>query len=354
MENVEKGVESAQAIIVAAFLIGVGILVLSALLNGLIFSQDLASRDDGAEERSVIEFSQDAEEAVSTAMTGNRTTPDDAEDEFDDFMNLYEEGLIQRYTSRQRAVSIEPTNFTDLSTGDGTLAWAIGQRCDVDDATTNCDFVNATGDANWQVVEKSGGGVFAGDSPYKLEFSVSRPSSGDVFVVNATDTGGFSVPPPLSSDGWNMTVDNSDIEFSEVGGGSSSYSWSDIDGDRARIEVMNETIDGEKNVGGTVDTQSGALDSNIVQVVFQGGDAVNGTYDIRIDAGVSESDINGPCDTTPDVCELTEDGDDRDLYSVGVVHEVSGIEASYVDLDISHTTEIDHTLEQKDMILEDR
>lgn len=356
MENVENRVESAQAIIVAAFLIGVGILVLSALLNGLIFSQDLASRDDGAEERSVIEFKQDAEEAVSTAMTGNRTTPTDAEDEFDDYMNLYEEELIQRYTSRQRAVSIEPTNFTDLSTGDGTLAWAIGQRCDVDNATTNCDFVNETNDINWQVVQNDN--AFDSDSPYKLEFDLARPSSGDEFVVNASDSSTFSLPLPISSEGWTMTVSNSNIEFTEDGlfvGGSSSYSWSDIDGNRAHIEVINGTIDGKDTIGGNpVDTKSGALDGAVKQMIFEQGDVTNGTYDIRIDAGVSESDINGPCDTTPDVCELIEDGDDRDLYNVGVVHEVSGINANYTDGDISHTSEIDHTLEQQDMILEDR
>ena len=355
MENVSERKEKAQAIIVAAFIIAVGILVLSSLLNGLIFSQDLASRDSGAEERSVIEFVQGAEEAVGIAMTGNRTTPADAEDEFDLYMNLYETEIIERYTSRQRAVSFGPTgsdeylNLSDLPSS--TSAWVLGQRCDIDDATTNCDFVNENGDSNWQVVEDSD--AFDGDSPYKLEFNLARPSSGDEFVVNASDGGGFAVPPPFSNNGWEMIVDNSNIKFNELGpaGSTSSYSWSsDIDGNRAHIEVMNGTIDGT-----SVDTKSGLLDNNIEQMIIQQGDVTNGTYDIRIDAGLSDpDDIAGPRNSRHDDCELIENGDDRDLYNVGVVHEVNGIEASYADRDISHTTEIDHTLEQEDMILEDR
>ena len=360
MENVRSSAEAAQAIIVAAFLIGIGILVLSALLNGLIFSQDLASRDSGAEERSVIEFVQDAEEAVGIAMTGNRTTPGDAEDEFDDYMKLYEEQLLQRYTSRQRAVSLGPTGSDEyLNLSDpgisGTPAWALGQRCDVDNATTDCSFVNETGDVDWQVVEQDS--AFDSDSPYKLEFDLARPPSGDEFAVNASDSGTFSLPLPIPSEGWTMKVDNSNIEFTEDGlfGSSSSYSWSTIGTSRAHIEVMNGSINGKDTIGGSpVDTKSGALDGAVEQMIFEQGDVTNGTYDIRIDPGVSESNINGPCSSTPDVCELIENGDDRDLYNVGVVHEVSGINANYTDGDISHTTEIDRTLEQEDMILEDR
>jgi len=353
MENVSKSAEKAQALIVAAFIIAIGILVLSSLLNGLIFSQDLATRDDGAEERSVIEFSQDAEEAVGIAMTGNRTTPSNASEEFDDFVKLYGEDLIGRHTERQRSVSLGPTGSDDdlnLSDISDTRAWALGQRCDTENVTTDCDFVNETGSADWQVIK--GSEAFDGDSPYKLEFDISRPSSGDEFNVNATDDGTFSVPPPFTSDSWTMRVDNTEITFIEDGllGGSSSYSWSsDIDGNRAHVEVMNGTIDGT-----SVDTKSGVLDSNIEQMLFEGGDVVNGTYDIRIDANVLDSDIAGPCNSTPDVCELIEDGDGRDLYNVGVVHEVEGIEANYTDGDISHTAEIDRTLEQEDLILEDR
>jgi hypothetical protein len=361
MENVKKSAEAAQAIIVAAFLIGIGILVLSSLLNGLIFSQDLASRDSGAEERTVIEFVQDAEEAVGMAMTGNRTTPADAEDEFEDYINLYETELIERYTSRQRAVSLGPTgsdSYLNLSDISSTRAWALGQRCDINDATTDCSFQNESyNSANWQVVDEDD--AFAGDSPYKLEFTVEQPSSGE-FVVNVTDDTSTFLGIPIGADeNWKMNVTNSEIAFKhEVFGvslDSDSYDWSDIDGSRARIEVMNGTINGKDTIGGdSVDTKSSELDDDLEQMFFEQGDAVQGTYDIRLSDSVDSGDITGPCDSTPDVCELIENGDDRDLYNVGVVHEVNGIEASYVDGDISHTSEIDETLEQEDMILEDR
>lgn len=355
MENVapREDTDGAQAIIIAAFLVAIGILVLSVLLNGLIFSQNLATRDEGIDERKILEVNQGTQDAVRTAMTGNRTTPGDAEDEFDLFMNLYEEELLDRYRGRQSAVSLDPKNISNI---DSTTVWAVGQRCGVSLGSGACNFTDETGATNWQVTNDTD--AFDGDSPYRMEFNVTRPSTGTEFVVNATDGPGFSVPPPFASDGWRMEVSDNEIVFSEGSdfpfGSSSSYDWSDIDGSHARIEVMEERINNKTQINGSaVDTQEQGLDSDIEQVVFENASVVEGTYDIRIDRNTDVSKIQGPCETTPDVCELAQT-DDRDLYAVGVIHEVDGVRASYTDAGTTHTTEIGATLRQEDLILEER
>lgn len=355
MENVAPGedTDGAQAIIIAAFLVAIGVLVLSVLLNGLIFSQNLATRDEGIDERKILEVNQGTQDAVRTAMTGNRTTPGDAEDEFDLFMTLYEEELLDRYRGRQSAVSLDPKNTSDPDV-DSTAVWAVGQRCGVSLGSGACNFTDETGAANWQVTNDTD--AFDGDSPYKMEFNVTRPSTGDEFVVNATDAPGFSVPPPFSGQGWRMEVNDNEIVFSEGGdfpfGSSSSYDWSDIDGNQARIEVMEERINNQTQINGSaVDTQEQGLDSDIEQVVFENASVVEGTYDIRIDDDTTK--IQGPCETTPDVCELAQT-DDRDLYNIGVIHEVEGVRATYTDAGTTHTTEIGATLRQEDLILEER
>lgn len=364
MENVTmtRGRERAQAIIIAAFLVAIGVLVLSVFLNGLIFSQNLATRDEGAEERNIMEFTQGTEEAVRAAMTGNRTTPADAEDEFDLFMHVYEEQVRKKYVRRQSAASVGPTGLDsdlNLSDVDSTTVWALGQRCGVSPTSGSgkCTFVNSTTTSpEWQVINDSE--AFDGDSPYKMEFNVTRPVGTDIFVANTTDSDAISFPPPFSGSGWRMEVNNNSIVFSQGAdfpfGSSSSYSWSDIDEPYARIEVIEERINNQTKIGGnTVNTQKGALDSDIEQMVFEGADTVEGTYDIRIDKNTPQDKIQGPCQTTPDVCELVRT-DDRDLYAVGIVHEVDGVRANYTDADVTHASEIGVTLRQEDLILEDR
>jgi len=380
MENVasREDEDGAQAIIIAAFLVAIGILVLSVLLNGLIFSQNLATRDEGADERRILEVNQGTQEAVHTAMTGNRTTPADAEDEFDLFMNLYEEELVEKYSGRQAAVSLGPTgsdsdlNFSDLSSG--TRAWALGQRCDLDDSTTDCRLENATDESRWNAIEDNTGSAGnAFDSPHRFVFTVERPSpSADTFQVdavrneNAERNFDFFSSDTTEGD-WRMTVDNSKIEFEKVDSvllppisavltNDTTVDWSAVDGDRARIDVLNESINGKdvasigsSGVSDATSTYSGELDDTDKNYMrFWNGSEVEGEYDIRLNDATLENDITGPCDAP---CSET---GERGIYAFGVIHEVDGVRASYTSADTTHTTEIGATLRQEDLILEER
>lgn len=386
MENVaQEGKEDAQAIIIAAFLVAIGILVLSVFLNGLIFSQNLATRDEGADERNILEVNQGTQDAVRTAMTGNRTTPDDAEDEFDLFMNLYEEGVMGKYRGRQSAVSLGPTgsgdsdlNFSDVKsspTGTGTLAWALGQKCDLDDSLTDCSIENATGSPDWNAVEDNTGNAGnAFTSPRKFVFTVEKPGPGDTFQVDAVKNEGaprnFDTTVDATVGDWRMVVDNNQVKFEKVDSLLPSLSppvvktntttvlWGSIDGDTARIDILNEEIDGEDvaSIGssGPFDATSTypeeiENDPDKGYLRFWDGDVAEGTYDIRIDDAAFENDLTGPCDAP---CSAP--GGDRGVYAFGVVHEVEGIRANYTDAGTTHTTEIGATLRQEDLILEER
>lgn len=386
MENVtlKRDTERAQAVIIAAFLVAIGVLVLSVFLNGLIFSQNLATRDDGAVERNIMEFNQGTEEAVRTAMTGNRTTPADAEEEFDLFMSVYEERIRDNYARRQSAVSLGPTgsdsnlNLSDVSSS--TLAWAIGQRCNVGFGGGDCNFTNATGSPDWNAIENNTGSSFdtgiAFDSPRKFVFTVKQPSSSTPkFQVDAVRNGNapkdISLFSPDTTEGdWRMLIDDDEIKFQRVDSlipstttvllNTTTVEWSDVDGDTARIDILNESIDGESvttvgNASSPTATPStypdeveNDPDKNYLR--FWDGDVVEGTYDVRLDdAAGLENDITGPCDAP---CSVT--SSDRGIYAFGVVHEVEGVRANYAAADATHTSEIDVTLRQEDLILEDR
>jgi hypothetical protein len=380
MENVARN--NAQVIITAAFIFAVGIVAITALLNGLIFSQDIASRDDGVMERSVVGAEGDVRDTVGMAMTGDRGTPSDAADEYETYLRSFETVLQERLADNGRSISLTPVTETE--------SWALGQRCSPD--VSDCTFLNENGDDTWTAIDDPDDNPFEpSGGRNKMMFNVTEPdpSFNHEFRVSVTEDGSKYMFDALSEDtsqndeqDWGMVV-RSDIpvignpvitfEYNNSASApiSDTVEWDDIGKEYAVIEVFNGTsttitgtgatptgtINGQESISGWSDVNfpDPVADQNGHLNFSTTGDSIEGSYDIRVSSGFrdDEDELEGPCDAPAnDGCTDFSQGD-RELYAIGVVHN-SSVGMNYYGDNVEHSTNINETLEQDSLILGDR
>jgi hypothetical protein len=317
MENVGK---KAQVIILAGFLLAIGVIAVTLVLNGLIFSQDVASRDDGVPEREVIQFRNSVNETLQEAVTNNGTySPDVAEMEYERFLNEYEEQVNEQLLRRQAEVVFEESP----SSHDKTVAWAVGQR-------GVGEYTNTTGGAEWVVAEDI-------SDVYRLDFNVSMSSVGGAETLMNFSTGVTNIGPIVTiNNGW-------ELDLRETGSGNL-----EVEADGYGFETGN-------GISFTVVPDSGHATFSLWEEVegefsdppsaarFEDGDEIEGSYEFRFDDGATDV---GPC-TAP--CRNSDDSTPPQKYAVGVVHKAKDIAFEYANRRVTYNETLTVTAKQDEI-----
>jgi len=331
--------ERAQVILIGGFLIAIGVVSAILMLNGISYSQTIASQNANAGEFGPVEFSDSAERAVSEAMTGNGTTPGNAEEEFKKYIQSYSKGADDLLSDK--AVSADAS--VPSPSLDTTEAWMVGQR-------QKATFQNATGEDRWIMVEDI-------DENYRQRFnlSVNDMPLNQGFVLNATQDDDFSGGLfGLFNEGWRLEInrtatDELTLESEDylASGSVNTAQETETVGDFAEIDLLNESVDGKDNAALTNIDASDADG-------FRFEEASNGigTYEFRFnDITVDFSNSIGPCSNGPPPCR-TVDGTEKHI--VGVVHNITSdaVELDYVGRSTSYSKNIGNmTLDADDVNL---
>lgn len=372
MENVD---DSAQVIILASFLVAIGIVVLAVFLNSLIFAEDLSTRDDGLDERGISETAANAKAtayrmansvgrngSVLNPPAGNITEkdlyiPDQSgpggtptvfpRTSFAFGMNEYGGVLEEISTTRQRIVEI-PATSTDAED-----AWFIGQRGEA-------EFENESGNDNFPIfedLEDSATTEYHADSMVKLEIYIDMNEvDGDDFVIVATD----SLTPPDAAVNigvveWSMNVSLSDDSIYTNNSVPNTEEIPLSGADNVTVEIFPQRPEGYITLENGPRQNEPKLkasdlnDFNSMSIIE--GDDAYGTYSMVLGespSGTAEYakpyQIKGPCkndvSTTVDrpCVALDPNGDNRELYAVGAVRN-GKFDMRYTDGDISYTEE---------------
>jgi hypothetical protein len=319
MENV--GEKAAQVVILAGFLLAIGVIAVTLVLNGLIFSQDVASRDDGTPERDIMQFQDSVNESLQQAVTNNGTYgPSVAQEEYERFLNGYEERVNSQLARRQAEIVFRE----QPSVHDKTVAWAVGQR-------GVGEYTNTTGGAEWVVAEDI-------SDVHRLEFNVSMSSVGgaEKTLMNFS-TGVTNIGPIVTiSNGW-------ELDLRETGSGNL-----EVEADGYGFETGN-------GITFTVVPDSGHATFSLWEEVegefsdhpsaarFEDGDEIEGNYDFRFDDGATNL---GPC-TAP--CRNSDGDTPPQKYAVGIIHKVRDVGFEYVNRRVSYNASLTVTAEQADI-----
>lgn len=329
--------DKAQVILIGGFLIAIGVVSAILVLNNISYSQTIASHNGNSGDFGPVEFSDNAEVAVSEAMTGNGSNPDGARNHF--------EAYIESYSDRADEILSEEGVSADASVpnliGDTTKSWMVGQR-------QNGTFQNATGGEEWIMAED-----ISTNHRTRFYLNVDGMNNADdeVFIMNATEDGDFSsdlLNPLLLRDGWRLTMnittsDELTLNMTDVGSASGLEFSSDSDevttdisgNETVVVDVLNQTVNGASSAfpsGTSVNPE----DAN--GFAFEDASNGAGTYDFRFDdTATFRNGGRGPCDH-PDQAECR-GADGTEKHAVGVVHSITSdaVELSYVGRSISYS-----------------
>jgi hypothetical protein len=172
-----------QIILVTAFALAVAFVALSVVINGAIFTQNLATRGDTAGGGDALQQRQQAEQMVGDLLEHENedSSPDDQD---------LEEAIreLGNASSYQQSVAGRAVNYTAVSTSNGTRVFQSSPG----------NFSNTTGANNWTVAESVGDtrrfdidvtdtGELEdpGDKPFAV--TLTNASSGDTWQLVLTE-----------------------------------------------------------------------------------------------------------------------------------------------------------------------
>lgn len=361
MAYVTKDRSKGQVIILAGFLIAIGIVVVAVLLNSLIFAQDLSTRDTGTDDRQVNNFYENTEKAaLETAnVVGQEDLFDDTsdvEDNFEEAMEVYGDEVVFGHGERHRSVEVT------APTVDGT-SWFVGQR-------GFYEMTHRTGDRTFNVTE---GADVGQDGLRNFTLVLEAPGfiSDDEFSVLITDQddppgdpGSDPVGnPPAFGEDWQIAYSDDFLggqaavqvnATGEDGQIIETVDGEDIDNANDNITIEINPADGEgcisidggecsddlQDGGGSdqsllVDESLEDLDVNSITVVNE--DGMDGEYWFEFDGDAIDDadDITGPCEG-PCVEEPVDDIYRHATLSI----EEAEFEIDYFDPDARYTNEI--------------
>jgi len=363
MENVGIRDERAQIILIGAFLIAIGVISALLIVNDIGFSQTIATQDGGEEGFESLEFEAGVEQAVSEAMEGNGTTPQNASIQFEKYLRGYSNETNEALQAGGIRSNVEP------DTSNLTTAWMVGQR-------SNGTFVNATGETEWimvENVEQSKNENIRGR--FDLNVSDMSPIAGNAnpFVLEATEDTNFenlNTSDGLGNQGnvgWNLSVKINETiggdnflrlnltEFEIVNSPAvgnitvidENETVIDVTGqETVRVDIFNETVDG--NSSDFPDFTPGREATDADGFKLSRASNGEGTYEFRFNASLTDSGSpfstsstpNGPCDHPDGPPCRSADGTEKHI--VGVVHNVTGTVA---DIEyISRSTSYENTI----------
>ncbi|WMW21556.1 hypothetical protein RE476_09165 [Methanolobus mangrovi] len=129
--------ESGQMILIAGFIIGIGIVVLTVMLNNIVYASNTAS--ESSIETNVFDFSnvvQTTTEAYEKAYADSNGGVDNAT--FDAYMAKYSEKMIESYSLSGFIFSLDSgvlqdTYFTENGLADGNDNWVVIERVNYTD-----------------------------------------------------------------------------------------------------------------------------------------------------------------------------------------------------------------------------
>jgi len=258
--------DRAQIILVAAFALAVAFVALSVVINGAIFTQNLATRGDTAGGADAVQHRQQTERMAGALLEhANANYSGDRTRIANEFENAT--GKLSNVSGYQQSSSGRAVNFSYESRSDGTRIYQSSAG----------DFTNDTSATDWVVAEDVSG------SP------ASEPTTGTrQFDITVTDT---SVLNGLPSDPFTVTLSNGsetwELRVYASGSGDLTVKATDPQGDNVscsasgtpiRINVTSDRLDGnhcDLDYGGRL---GGDYDIN-----FNNSDQIQGTYSLHVD-----------------------------------------------------------------------
>lgn len=354
--------DGGQVIILAGFLVAIGIVVLAAFLNGLIFAQDLSTRDDGVKDRQIIGFEQDTERfstAVASTVgvngSGNGNVsqddlfePGDARDNFNDAVEQYDDNTTRQFESRQAVAQVSTTTVSD------DTAWSIGQ--------TNGEFQNDSGDTKFRVIEAGSERDMVSFEMYVEDPFGSLNLGDETLRISAYED---PLPPQAQADKegtlWELSIENNNLLGDEMvnvsrntTAGTTTYNQitnPDIqNADNLTVRITPQ--DGEACLivdrtgvceAASGDLEPGWLDSDIESVTvqdFSSGGQKEGSYEMRFEEDLDQGEIElcgAPCVST---------SGDIKVHAVGIVHDTE-VDVTYIDSDAEYENSIEVSAEQE-------
>lgn len=297
--------DRAQMIIIGGLIIALGLVAVATILNGLIFSQNLASRGNQLNDDMVVEIkevttNESAEAIRYTNKHDPDKTPGDAEDMYDAYFVNYSIAVQNLTATRQ-----VHTSFDRSPNG----VWEVAQN-------QSLDFTDASGSADWGLTTAQDA-----DTVYRMNFTdVSHPGSSN-FTVTVD---------PLTGNDWEMNLTSSEVVVTD-GTTTNEFSVSYP----ITVEVMNGS--GSIN-GSSFDLLSDHIrNQEDYQISFEGGDQVQGKYFVRFDPNTVSIAGSGPCSTGASSTCASSSG-----RIAGVVHNAS-IDVNYFDAKVNYTESFDVT-----------
>lgn len=272
--------DRAQIILVTAFALAVAFVALSVVINGAIFTQNLATRGDTAGGGDALQQRQQAERMAGDLVEHvNANYSGSADDDLRTgaFRNATND--LSNASSYQQSVSGRAVDYTYMGSSNGTRI-----------TNTSGTFENATGSGDWIVAE---------NVPDTRQFEISIQTD----QLLGSLTGAFTVNVTDGSDTWQMQVYES-----------------------ATDEVTVETIDGNGNTRScsatgsefNINVTAGLLDGRpCAALVF--AENVSGDYDIIYN---NSAQVDGSyslvVNTTSGIGDIPNDTDEEVLYSATV------------------------------------
>lgn len=300
--------DRAQMIIIGGLIIALGLVAVATILNGLIFSQNLASRGNQLNDDMVVEIKEvttnESIEAIRYTNKHDRDkTPGEAEDMYDAYFVNYSKAVQNLTATRQVHIS-----FDRSPNG----VWSVVQN-------QSQDFTDNSGSSDWNMMSS-----IAVETTYRLNLTdVDHPGANNL-TVRLQDS--------LGTDIWRMNLTPSEVVVTDTST-TEKYSVSYP----ITVEVMNGS--GSIN-GSSFDLLSDSIrnENDPYQVRFEGGDMVNGKYHVWFGPGGITGLNDGPCNTglSSDTCTSSSG------WIAGVVHNAS-IDINYFDAKVNYTESFDVT-----------
>ena len=262
--------DRAQVMLVAAFSLAVAFVALSVVINGAIFTQNLATRGDTAGGGDALQQRQQAEQMVGDLLEHANANYSGTTDTAREFRSAISD--LSNASSYQQSVSGRAVDYEYVGASNGTRLYQDSPG----------DFTNASAGNNWTVAENvdntrrfdinvtdTGELEDPGDKP--LTVDLTDTSSGDTWRLSLAENGGT----------LNLTTTYADGS----GGVSSTCTTPDPSSNEVTINVTAGLFAGQscealafgRNVSG------GANELGTYDIRFNNTANVNGTYQLTVD-----------------------------------------------------------------------
>jgi hypothetical protein len=230
----------AQILLVTAFALAVAFVALSVVINGAIFTQNLATRGDTAGGGDALQQRQQAEQMVGDLLehvNANYSSTSTSTQEFKDAVSD-----LSNASSYQQSVAGRAVDYAYQSSTDGTRVYRSSAG----------NFTNNTADPDWIVAEDVGG---------TRQFDITVTDT----TALSSLTGSLEINVTNGSDTWQLQVYDGAT-------GDLTVRTTDPDGNTETCSASGTPV--------TINVTDGRLDGRPC-AALQFGEGVAGTYDIR-------------------------------------------------------------------------